>query len=180
MDFLETIAASDLKVSRCRQLIKFLKVCEYWRSRSFLYHIFSRFCMFCALVGKYIRWAFTGPLVLSSLLLLVRYLLNLHVMRTYTIFWLSSNFSQMGLLPVELAALEHLKSLKIYNGYQVSIVALWATCSILCQMCGSLLQFGGKRALLTNSMPCTWFVETWQCTYLHLFNLIRFKKSARQ
>ena len=47
VDFSETIAASDLKV-RCRQLIEFLKVCEYWRSRSFFYHIFSRFCMFCA------------------------------------------------------------------------------------------------------------------------------------
>ena len=41
-----------------------MKVCEYWRSRSFLYHIFSRFCMFCALLGQDIRWAFTGPLVL--------------------------------------------------------------------------------------------------------------------
>ena len=28
-DFSETIAASDLKVGRCRQLIEFLKVCEY-------------------------------------------------------------------------------------------------------------------------------------------------------
>ena len=28
------------------------------------YHIFSRFCMFCALLGQDIRWAFTGPLVL--------------------------------------------------------------------------------------------------------------------
>ena len=27
--FLETIAASDLKVDRCRQLIEFIKVCEY-------------------------------------------------------------------------------------------------------------------------------------------------------
>ena len=27
--FLETIAASDLKVGRCRQLIDFMKVCEY-------------------------------------------------------------------------------------------------------------------------------------------------------
>ena len=41
-----------------------MKVCEYWRSRSFLYHIFSRFCMFCSLLGQDIRWAFTGPLVL--------------------------------------------------------------------------------------------------------------------
>ena len=53
--FSETIAASDLKVGRCRQLIEFLKVCEYWRSRSFLYHIFSRFYMFCALVDQDIR-----------------------------------------------------------------------------------------------------------------------------
>ena len=29
VDFSETIAASDLKVGRCRQLIEFKKVCEY-------------------------------------------------------------------------------------------------------------------------------------------------------
>ena len=29
MDFSETIAASDLKGSRSRQLIEFMKVCEY-------------------------------------------------------------------------------------------------------------------------------------------------------
>ena len=50
VDFSETIAASDLKVGRCRQLIEFMKLCEYRRSRPFLYHIFSRFCMFCALL----------------------------------------------------------------------------------------------------------------------------------
>ena len=55
VDFSETIAASDLKVGRCRQLIEFMKLCEYRRSRSFLYHIFSRFCMFCALLGQDIR-----------------------------------------------------------------------------------------------------------------------------
>ena len=27
--FLETIAVSDLKVGRCRQLIEFIKVCDY-------------------------------------------------------------------------------------------------------------------------------------------------------
>ena len=27
--FLETIAACDLKVGKCRQLIAFMKVCEY-------------------------------------------------------------------------------------------------------------------------------------------------------
>ena len=35
VDFSETIAAYDLKVGRCKQLIKFMKVCEYCRSRSF-------------------------------------------------------------------------------------------------------------------------------------------------
>ena len=55
VDLPESIAASDLKVGRCRQLIEVMKVCEYWRSRSFRYHTFSRFCMFCALVGQYIR-----------------------------------------------------------------------------------------------------------------------------
>ena len=29
VDFSETIAASDLKVGRCGQLIEFIKVCEY-------------------------------------------------------------------------------------------------------------------------------------------------------
>ena len=29
VDFSETIAASDLKVGRCRQLIEFMKVCAY-------------------------------------------------------------------------------------------------------------------------------------------------------
>ena len=41
-----------------------MRVCEYLRSRSFLYHIFSRSCMLCALLGQDIRWAFTGPMVL--------------------------------------------------------------------------------------------------------------------
>ena len=56
-DFSETIAASDLKVGRCRQLIEFMNLNEYTcrRSRSFLNHIFSRFCMFCALLGQDIR-----------------------------------------------------------------------------------------------------------------------------
>ena len=64
VDFSETIAACDLKVGRCRQLIEIMKVCEYRRSRPFLYHIFSRLCLFCALLGQDIRRAFTGPLVL--------------------------------------------------------------------------------------------------------------------
>ena len=36
VDFSETIAACDLKVGRCRQLIEFMKVCEYRRSMSIL------------------------------------------------------------------------------------------------------------------------------------------------
>ena len=36
VDFSETIEACDQKVGRYRQLIDFMKVCEYWRSRSFL------------------------------------------------------------------------------------------------------------------------------------------------
>ena len=36
VDFSETIAASDLKVGRSRQLIEYMKVCEYSRSRSLL------------------------------------------------------------------------------------------------------------------------------------------------
>ena len=36
VDFSETIAASDLKVGRRGHLIKFMKVSEYWRSRSYL------------------------------------------------------------------------------------------------------------------------------------------------
>ena len=55
VDFSKTIEACDLKVGRYRQLIYFMKVCEYFRSMSFLYHIFSRFCMFCALQGHDIR-----------------------------------------------------------------------------------------------------------------------------
>ena len=35
VDFSEPIAACDLKVGRCRQLIEFYKVYEYSRSRSF-------------------------------------------------------------------------------------------------------------------------------------------------
>ena len=36
VDFSETIAASNLKVSRSRHLIECIKICEYLRSRSFL------------------------------------------------------------------------------------------------------------------------------------------------
>ena len=36
VDILETIAACDLKVRRCRQPFKYMKVCEHSRSMSFL------------------------------------------------------------------------------------------------------------------------------------------------
>ena len=36
LDVSEAIAACDLKIGRCRQLIEFMKVCEYSRSKSFL------------------------------------------------------------------------------------------------------------------------------------------------
>ena len=35
VDFSETIAAFDLKIGRCRQLIEFMKVCKFSRSMSF-------------------------------------------------------------------------------------------------------------------------------------------------
>ena len=43
VDFSATIAACDLKVGRCRQLMEIMKVCKYLRSRLFLYHIFYSF-----------------------------------------------------------------------------------------------------------------------------------------
>ena len=46
VDFSDTIAASDLKVGRCRQLSEIMKVYEYRRSRSLLYHIFPGFVCF--------------------------------------------------------------------------------------------------------------------------------------
>ena len=47
VDFSETIAACDLKVGRCRQLVEFMKVCEYCRSRSFLPIYFQVFYVLC-------------------------------------------------------------------------------------------------------------------------------------
>ena len=35
VDFSETVAAIDLKVSRSRHLIEYMKICEYERSRLF-------------------------------------------------------------------------------------------------------------------------------------------------
>ena len=46
VDFSETIAASDLKVGRCRQLIEFMKLCEYRRSGHFFAIYFPDFVCF--------------------------------------------------------------------------------------------------------------------------------------
>ena len=45
VDFSETIEACDLKVGRYRQLIDFMKVCEYLRSRSLL-DLGPRLCIY--------------------------------------------------------------------------------------------------------------------------------------
>ena len=66
MDFSETIAASDLKVGRCRQLIEFMKVCEYWRSRLFLLpYIFQVLYVLCFTRPRYQVSVYRtiGPLV---------------------------------------------------------------------------------------------------------------------
>ena len=55
VDFSETIGACDLKVDRYRQLIEIMKVCEYSGQGHFFTIYFSRFCMFCALLGQDIR-----------------------------------------------------------------------------------------------------------------------------
>ena len=57
VDFSETIAASDLTVGRSRHLIEFMKVCEYWRSRSFL-DLGPRSCTY-----KLSNWIFSGRTV---------------------------------------------------------------------------------------------------------------------
>ena len=57
VDFSETIAASDLKVSRSRLLIEFMKICEYWRSRSF-FDLGPRLCSY-----KNSNWIFSETTV---------------------------------------------------------------------------------------------------------------------
>ena len=61
----------------------------------------------------------------------------LQVMMTYIRAWMSLKFSQIRPRTTELAALKRLKNLyfhfflALYNGSQVSIVALWATCILI-------------------------------------------------
>ena len=52
VDFSESIAASDLKFGRCRQLIEFMKLCEYRRSMSFLSIYFPGFVCFVLYYAK--------------------------------------------------------------------------------------------------------------------------------
>ena len=65
VDFSETIAASDMKVGRCRQLIEFMNVSEYLRSRSFRYHIFQVLYVLCLTRPSYQVSVYMtiGPLV---------------------------------------------------------------------------------------------------------------------
>ena len=56
VDFSETIAASDLKVSGSRHLMKYIKICEY--SRSFL-DLGQRLC-----THKISNWIFSETTVL--------------------------------------------------------------------------------------------------------------------
>ena len=69
--FSETIAACDLKVCSCRQLIVFMKVCEYKRSMSFLYHIFQVLYVLCFTRTRYQVSVYRtiGPLVRTEAVL---------------------------------------------------------------------------------------------------------------
>ena len=58
VDFSETIAASDLKVSRSIHLIEYMKICEYLRARSFL-DLGPRSCTY-----KNSNWIFSETTVL--------------------------------------------------------------------------------------------------------------------
>ena len=63
--FSETIAASDLKVGRCRQLIEFMKLCEYRRFISLPY-IFQILYVLCFTRPRYQVSVYRtiGPLVI--------------------------------------------------------------------------------------------------------------------
>ena len=66
VDFSENIAACYLKVGGCRQLIEVMKVCEYWRSESLLYHIFQVVYGLCFIrpIYQVSVYRTIGPLVL--------------------------------------------------------------------------------------------------------------------
>ena len=54
VNFSETIAASDLKVGRCKQLIAFMKYLSI-EGQGHLFTYITKFCIFCALLCQYIR-----------------------------------------------------------------------------------------------------------------------------
>ena len=56
VDFSEAIEACDLKVGRYRQLIEIMKVCVSIEDQGHFFTIyFSRYFMFCAILGQDIR-----------------------------------------------------------------------------------------------------------------------------
>ena len=134
LDFSETIAACDLKVDRCRRLIEMMKVCEYWRSRSFHYHIFSRFCMFCALLGQDIRWAFTGPLVLWFFCLSIQRS-NIYPIRENMCIWSKSSLSISPSINLFIYLsiflfiyLSIYPSIFLFNDQTITYIPLWKIC----------------------------------------------------
>ena len=71
-DFSETIAACDLKVGRCRQLVDLMKRCEYSRSGNLLtlahghLHIEIKICILAHLSWRLTRSAYSIPVEPSS------------------------------------------------------------------------------------------------------------------
>ena len=65
VDFSETIAACDLKVGRCRQLIEIMKVCVYWFQGHFFTIYFPGFVCLCFTSPRYQVSVYRtiGPLV---------------------------------------------------------------------------------------------------------------------
>ena len=71
VDFSETIAACDLKVGRCRQLIEIMKVCEYWKVKVIsLPYIFQVLYVLCFTRSRYHYqvsvYRTNGPLVFPA------------------------------------------------------------------------------------------------------------------
>ena len=66
MDFSETIAACDLMVGRCRQLIEVMKVCEHEGQGHFFIYIFQVMYVLCFTRPRYKVSVYRtiGPLVL--------------------------------------------------------------------------------------------------------------------
>ena len=69
VDFSETIAASDLKVGRCRQLIEFMKVCEFLKvkviSLPYIFQVLYVLC-FTRPIFQLSVYRTIGPLVVFT------------------------------------------------------------------------------------------------------------------